>query len=420
MDYSRSLFLIILSCCIFFNNVFASSTSSLQKLLRYALTEDPLIWEAKANIAAAEAQTKVSQAGHYPVISVVNTQVLSQKHKDSSNIVRSRPSLKGQVNLYHWGAIEHSVNRDKHKADYFRYKQKETKEQVGKLVTELYLKALHAKETIVVYKRSLKRHEKMLKNIRSIVSYDEGRAFEIAQAESRLLKEKSIIEQQYRILNVTLSQLKRYTKEPFTEKDLDDPFMKINVHNFTSRYKNSDLGHTPTYQAQKKEFDSSQSDTKAAKARLLPAINLEGELYNKGYNVYLGVSWNIVDFASIYNVEQHGYTEEIARAKLQEILLELEEQSRSSKIDMEQNSRRLDIVHKQIFSLKKIINSTELQFNIAQRSLLDVLNTYKELSDTEVEEINIKNDFRIAALNYLVSQARIADWAGITTINLKL
>lgn len=411
MKYSHLSLLLLAFCSV--NGYASSQSNSLQELLRYALNQDPRVLEAKANTAIAESQTSISQAGHYPIISLNNSQILSQKHDDPNNKVKSRPSVRGQLNLFSWGAIENSVERDRFKEGYFRYKQEETREQVGKTIIDLYLSALRAKEVIKIYQDSLIRHKRILQNIHSIVAYDRGREFEITEAESRLLQTESIIEQQNRILRVTLNQLNRYTKRPFTEKDLQEPFAKESPEKFLARYRNPDIINNPTYLAQQKELESAQAGLKVAKSKLLPALNLEGEVYNKGYNVALGMSWNIIDVASYRAIDQNRYTEVAAEAKLQEVLLELEEQARSAEVDMKQNVRRIAVVKKQIAAQKKVVKTSELKFDIAQRSLLDVLNAYKELSDIEVEETNIKNDFRLAALSYLVSQAKVAEWAGI-------
>ncbi|MGX2951075.1 TolC family protein [Ursidibacter sp. B-7004-1] len=404
---------------VFYTLSVNANPTKLQDILRYALNEDPRVLEAKANVAIAQSQTKISQAGHYPVISATNTQVLSQKHKDASNKKESRPALKGQVNLYSWGAIENEVERDRHKEGFFKHKKEETLEQVGKAITELYLTALRAKENITIYKESLKRHQHILQNVKVIATYDEGRSFEVEEAKARLLQVESIIEQQTRLLNISISQINRYTQSPISDKDLIDPFPNGGTEKFITSYKNQTLNN-PTYLAQQSELASTQASVKAAKAKQLPAINLQGEVYNKGYEVFLGISWNIFDSAAYHSIDHSIYSEASAKAKLQEILLELQEQARTSEIDMKQNNRRLAVVKKQISSQKRVLSSVELQFEIAQRSLLDVLNSYKELTEIQVEEVNIKNDYRVAALNYLISQAQVAKWAGIQKINLNL
>ncbi|WP_373753269.1 TolC family protein [Neisseria weixii] len=75
----------------------------LQSILQKSLVSDPSLLEAKANIAAANSTTKVSKAGHYPVISMVGTQVLMQNNKYSNDDLEDSIGLKGTVNLYSWG-----------------------------------------------------------------------------------------------------------------------------------------------------------------------------------------------------------------------------------------------------------------------------------------------------------------------------
>lgn len=185
-----------------------------------------------------------------------------------------------------------------------------------------------------------------------MANHDVGRAFEISEAESRLLQVESSIEEQSRILDIALSRLNRFSNKPITVKDIQDPF-KNDANVFIKQYKNEDLYNSnPTFLAQKNELDSVKANLKASKAKLLPAINLQGDLYRGGYQVYLDVSWKIVDMASYHTVEQYRYTENAAHAKLQEILLELKEQARSAEIDMRKNSSRLAVTKKQINTQK--------------------------------------------------------------------
>ncbi|MBN6710575.1 TolC family protein [Haemophilus haemoglobinophilus] len=395
-----------------------AAEGSLKSILQYALHEDPKVLEAKANLASAEAQTKVAKAGHYPSLSIVNTQVLTQKDKNSEHR-KFNPTLRGQLNLYSWGLVESEIEYSKHKEAFFKHKEEETREQVGKTIIEYYLMALRAKEMITAHQDSLKRHEKILQKIETMASHDVGRAFEISEAESRLLQVESSIEEQSRILDIALSRLNRFSNKPITAQDIQDPF-KNDTNVFIKQYKNEELYKSnPTFLAQKNELDSVKANLKASKAKLLPAINLQGDLYRGGYQVYLDVSWKIVDLASYHTVDQYRYTENAAQAKLQEILLELQEQARSSEIDMRKNNDRLAVIKKQINTQKQVVSSVELQFDIAKRSLLDVLNSYRELSSIQIAEIDIKNDYRLASMSYLVSQAKVAKWAGIENIHLK-
>lgn len=420
LQLARS-FCCLLAGALLISPLATAKENDLKTILRYALNSDPRVLEANANVAVAEAQKNISKAGHYPVISANNTHVFTQKNKDGSKEHnKSTPSLKGQINIFAWGGIEAAVERDAHKQSYFAHKRDETRDQIGKTIGSLYLAALRAKENIVIYKESVARHQKMLQDVKLITKYDEGRQFEIDEAESRLFQVQSTLEYHQRLLQLSLSQLTRYSKSPVLESDLQDPFIQEDTEVFIKRYHNEDLMQNPTYLAQQKELDSAKANIKVAKANRLPRVNLEGNLYKKGYDVAVNMSWNVLDLSGGHVVDQNRATELAAQAKLQEILLELQEQSRSAKIDMQQNRKRIAIAQKQVATQRKVVRTTELRFEVAHHSLLDLLNTYRELSEVQVAEINARNDYRDAALNYLVAQTKIADWAGVTKVNLNL
>lgn len=402
-------------CCVWLPSAVEATT--LKEILQVALVTDPTLDEARANISMAESQTKVSEAGHHPVISLANTNVLAQKHTHSSDR-RSGPSLVGRVNLYSWGAVEAEIARDKHKEGYFQHKFYETREQVGQKIGELYLTALRAKEDIEIYRESLKRHEKMINELKVIVTYDVGRESELNEALSRHNQVESTILQHQRTMENALSRLNRYAPKPLTSLDLVDPFAGISAEQFVAQFHNPDMTNNPTFQAQKKEFESAKADVEAAQARRKPAINLEGNANRHEREVYVNVNWDLYNPTTKYQERQSYYSQKAAEAKLQEIELEVAQQARTAEIDMRRNQQLAAAANKQIALQKNVVADTELQFEIATRSLLNVLDAYQELTSVQATEVAARNDFRSAALLYLVSQARVSTWAGIATLSL--
>lgn len=390
----------------------SSHASSLKEILQHALLKDPSLDEARANVSVADTQTKISKAGHYPIISLNNTQMVAQKRKETENR-RSETSVVGKVNLYSWGGIESEVERDKHKQGYYQSKFFETREHIGQRVGSLYLTALRAKESIAVYRESLARHQKILNDIQVIASYDQGRLFEVNEALTRRNQAESALLQQEKILYNSLSQLGRYTQKPLKPEDLKDPFLNVSAAQFISKFRNPDIAQNPTYQAQQKELESTKAAVNVAKAKRLPAINLEGSASRHERELYLAVSWDLFNQATKYSAEQSVYSQAAADAKLREIQLELEEKARTSEIDMARNQKLMNVTGKQISLQRKVVQDSELQFQIASKSLINLLDTYQELTSVQIAEVIARNDFRDAALLYLISQAKIADWAEI-------
>ncbi|WP_047977496.1 TolC family protein [Muribacter muris] len=393
--------------------------TSLHDILQYAFISDPTLDEAKANISMAKSQTKVSEAGHLPIISVTGTQVLNQQHRYTSER-RSGPGLAARVNLYAWGGIEAEIERDKYKETYYQHKLTETRELMGQDISQLYLAALRAKETISIYKESLQRHNKILKDLGVIATFDEGRYSEVNEALSRKNQVETTILMQERALQSALNRLSRYSGKVLSASDLVDPFSKVNVQSFIERYKNNSISNNPSYLAQQAEFESSRAAVDAAKARRLPAINLEGTANRHEHEVYLNMSWDIYNPASKYAEQQSYYSQKAAEAKLREIELSVKEKSLTSETDMIRNQRLALVAQKQIALQRKVIADNELQFEVAARSLIDLLNSYQELTRVQIDEVTARSDFRDAALAYLTSQARITHWVGLESVSSKV
>ncbi|BFU59767.1 MULTISPECIES: TolC family protein [Rodentibacter] len=381
----------------------------LRSIIKNAMDNDPTLDEARANIAMAESQTKISEAGHLPVVSLTGTSVVNQYHRDTSNR-RSGPGINAKVNLYAWGGIEAEIERDRHKEGYYQHKLSETREVMGQKIGQLYLTALRAKESVAVYKESLARHEKILHDLNVIVKYDSGRLSDVNEALSRRNQVESALLTQQRIMHSSLNQLTRYTRKAITEADLVDPFSKINVNAFIKKYHSEDVSSNPSYRAQQKEFDSAEAGVRAAKARRLPAINLEGNASRHNHEIYVNMSWDIYNPATKYAQEQSYYSQRAAEAKLREIELDIQEKALTSEVDMVRNQQLMNVASKQIKLQRNVVADTELQFDIAAKTLLNVLDSYQELSSVQMAEVTARNDLRDAALLYLVSQAQITNW----------
>ena len=247
-----------------------------------------------------------------------------------------------------------------------------------------------------------------------MVQYDSGRRSELIEARSRQLQVQTTIIQLRRTMELALSELSKYTPEPIKPEDLQDPFSADSTTSLINRFRQEDNGNNPTYLAQKAERESTRYELDVSKASRLPALNLEGYMSNKSKQVYLNLQWNLFDEASRHTVNKNKHTLTAADAKLDQILREVGERARTAEIDMAQSERQVNISAEHIVAQKEVVKAYELQFKVARRTLTDVLNSYIELSRIEQENITARNDFRDAALEYLVSQSQIARWAGIT------
>lgn len=385
----------------------------LKDILKTSLLSDPTVLEAKATENAAKSTTKATRAGHYPVLTLTGVQVLAENNRNSSDDMADGLGVRGSLNLYSWGGIEAAVRRDKSKEKYQKYKYFETQEQLGSEVGKLYLTALRAKEMLLINRQSLVRHNNLLKDLNVIVKYDSGRRSELIEARSRQLQVETAIAQQRRTMETALSRLSRYTGKKLTADDLTDPFRSETAASMVKNYYNPDKNINPSYQAQRAEQDSVKAELDVSKAQRLPAVNLEGNVTKKTKQLYLNVAWNVLDVAARHNVQKNAHALIAAESKSEQIMRDIKEKAQTAEIDMQQSEQRADITAQHIAAQKDVVKTYELQFKIARRTLTDVLSAYTELSGIEQENITARNDFRDAALEYLVTQSQVANWAGV-------
>lgn len=389
----------------------------LADILRNALRNDPALLEASANTEGAYNEMEASKAGHYPTFSLTGQNVVAQQNTSNNSRMRDDVGIKSRLNLYAWGGIQAAVERDKHKMEYYQHKYYETREELANTISTLYLTALRAKESIAVAKKNIKRHEKFLADLRVISEYDSGRRSEMTQAQSRYLQAQSTEASLQKTLSVTLSKLNKYSSKRLTEKDIVDPFNKQNSAQLIALFDKVPITAHPSVKAQESEYSSALSDAEVAKASKYPSINLEGSATRHDRSVAVTMTWDLYNKSADYALEKSHAVIRSARARSDELLRDIQERAETAKVDMKQSEQRAKIVKSLISTQSQVAQDYEQQFYISHRTLLEVLDSYAELAATETNYVEAQNDYRDAAVAYLLAKASLAKWAKIPDFN---
>lgn len=388
---------------------------SLQEVLQYSLVNDPVLLEAEADEQGAYNRVEQAKSGHWPTVRLTGSQMVKQYHKDRSDYSDNgfNPGVEVSMNLYSFGAIESEIKKNKASEVYYHHKYGESQEELGLTIGQLYLDALKAKESVDILQASLARHDKMLGDLSVIVEYDEGRASEFAQARARKILVEQKINTQERILETNLSSLSKYTQNRMTADDLVIPFRGLDEQVLKEKYTLIDRKDNPSYLAQQAELESKRYDIEAERAKRLPAINLVGSADKDDRELRLQVAWDVFNRATEYTVGEKASNLQAAERRLSRVSRDVDETSRLALIDIQQNARQLETLASQIVANKKVVDFYSLQFSIARKTLLDVLNAESELSDVELAYAETQYGLYQAILNYLRSQGRVAYWAGV-------
>ena len=102
-----------------------------------------------------------------------------------------------------------------------------------------------------------------------------------------------------------------------------------------------------------------------------------------------------------------------ASARVDDLVRDIKERAQTAKVDMEQSEHRAKIIQALIAAQSQVTQDYQQQFYIGHRTLLDVLDSYSELASTETSYVEAKNDYRDAAIAYLLAKASLAKWADV-------
>lgn len=387
---------------------------SLKNILKYSLTYDPILLEARADQEAATNRVEQAKSQHWPTVRLTGDSTLGQYHKSASDRTKSGlvPGIEVAMNVYSFGAIDAQINQNKATEEYYQYKFDESREELAYTISDLYLTALNAKESIKVLNNSLARHTSILDGLGVIVENDRGRESEYVQAESRKIRVVQNINDQQTILDSALSTLSKYTNRPIRAEDVSDPFSKISEKTLKQRFTTKG-DESPGFLAQQAELKSKAFEIDVEKAKRYPSINLVGKATPDDRTIGLNMVWDVFNRNTGYTIREKRNIKVAAERRLERVKRDTDETARLALIKMKRNAIQLKTLEKQQVATAKVIDFYILQFSIARKSLLDVLNAENELSSVELAYTNTKNEWNRAVLSYLRSQGTVSLWAGV-------
>ena len=375
--------------------------AELGALIQDAVSADPAILEARANEDVAGARLQATRAQHLPVLGLQAGGNVANPGNYYSTPFRGAV---GRLNLYAAGAIDAAIERDQLRLATQRLRTEDIRGQVAYNVAQLFLQALSAKELLEVEGASLARHQKIIDDLRVIVANDQGRRYELVQAESRALQVRTRIAQLEKNREVALTKLTRYTRQQAT---LERPFANDWISTLPAGL--LEAPH-PGLAALEREARAVRAEQDQLSKSRWPRVDLESGLGNHSY-ARVVANWNFFDRSADYNVDSAA--KQIVAAQRRHDLLqrELEQMSDTAVADMEKSEAQIEAARAQIGASAEVARLYEMQYRVGRRSLIELVNAYAEQASVEGSRMLAENDWRVAVVNYLHAHAALVGWA---------
>ncbi|WP_299179186.1 TolC family outer membrane protein [uncultured Neptuniibacter sp.] len=412
-----------------------SYSASLEDVVAQGLSENPEVKQAINSRNAVYQEVRQAKAGYLPKVDLAlgmgyewtNNPTTRSGGNKSVSLTRSEASLSLRQMIFDGFGTRSEVDRQKARAMSADKRLIETAETYALEAARAYIELNRRDALLKQAKETLYNHVKIYDQIKRRSESGLGALASIQQAEGRLaLAEVNVLAAENNMLDAKANYL-RITGMAAPE-DLTYPeLINVKIPESLSEATEVALANHPTLSVAEADTQAAVAQYNAAKRTLQPRIDFE---MDRTWNNDLdGVDGTNEDFTAMFRLRYNLYNGGADLARVRQTQHQIgEAQAIQGKvhrevlqsIELSWNaysilSRQLPFLEQHVASSQETRNSYQKQFNIGQRSLLDLL-------DTENEVFSSKNDLTNAMHDQLISQYRVVNGMGtlLDTLNLGL
>lgn len=414
---------------------FSVSANSLEEIVASGLTQNPDVQRVVNSRNAVYQEVRQAKAGYLPKVDVAlgygyewtNNTTTRGNGFDDVELSRGEASLSIRQMIFDGFATSSEVKRHKARALSADKRLVETAETYALDAARAYIELNRRNTLLQQAKETLYNHLKIYDQIKRRSESGLGALASIQQAEGRLaLAEVNVLAAENNMLDAK-ANYQRITGMLAPEDLVYPELVNITIPETLTEATEIALSNHPTLQVAEADTMAAVAQYDAAKRNYYPRVDFEiDRTWNDDLDGVEGINEDLTAmFRMRYNLYNGGA--DLARVRQTQHQIEEAKSIRSNShrevvqsIELSWNaydilSRQLPHLEQHVASSQETRNSYQKQFNIGQRSLLDLL-------DTENEVFSAKNDLVNALHDQMIAQYRVVNGMGtlLDALNLSL
>lgn len=403
-----------------------SQAESLQDAVKYTIETNPDVRAGAYNRLARDQEVKQAFSAYYPTFSVVGGAGYLDANEPVEGTFDPREiTLSLRQNVFTGLATKNEVSRQESRVRSQAYRVQLISDNKGLRTTEVYLQVLRKQELHDLAKENLAIHERIADQIKLRSESGLDRKADMEQVNSRLnlaksnvvITETNLIDAQTNYLSIV-----GHLPENLQKPEPPDTFMPASLEEAVQMA----ISNHPSLKGAKADLEARKFQEKAAKAPYWPVLDIE---VDKNWAEETSYSYDKQDdFIAMLRLRYNLFNgfKDKARKKETEYLIrealesrnnthrQVEESMRLSWMSYKSVQDRLQYLQNRVSNATATANSYTKQWNIGQRTLLDVL-------DAEAERIDAVKDLVDAEYDGYYAKYRIMNSMGklIHSLNLQ-
>lgn len=438
--------------CMSFSFAHMTYANTLKDTVAAALRYNPRIKMYREGYEAAEQNLHVANSGWFPKLDI-NASVGGMMYEDPTTraearkrVARKQQTMKRSDQIYLTDGAGVSLKQEiftglstlsssraaKARIRSADYRLIDNTEAIALDAILAHINVVAYTKIVALAQNNVKQHERILLSQTQRRNLGAGNVADVSQTQSRLARAKATLSENINKYRDAVARYTAVTGVPVPSRGLTDvPALSAAFSSYESALA-STRSSNPKINALLNDVEALENDADVARSAFMPAIYAEAA-FNYGYqtgtianndmlnlSLMLRMDWNLFNGMRDYGTMKAALAE--ARKTRYEVLYNIDLLAEETKQTW---NRYLATKEESTFyaTAKKFAQSSRdaylQQFQVGQRSLLDVLDAENELFSVSVLEVSSKADIVATQYRILALGGKLLPHLGIESKNLK-
>ena len=402
----------------------ASQAKTLQEVIKENIYTSPYVEQAKYQQRSDASAIDEARAGYFPKVDVSFGS--GREHTYYTNGVKVDKTLNRREGaltvtqmLFDGFQTRSEVARETAAADASAWKLSSETDRVALEIARAYLNVYRRTQLMRLAEENLAKHQNIYEQIRQRSQSGVASQAELAQAESRLsLAQANTVSARNNLSDVkaTYQQIVgQPSDDDVTFPDFDGAWLPPSVDDAVTRA----IDNNYVLKSATSDIDEAQAQIRSRESAYLPRVTVElGRTWNNNidgiegkdsdYQAMLKVNYNLFNGGAdkarhMESVEQLGKAKAIRDQTYREVV----ESMQLSWSAYEWLSQQVPHYQDQVKAADQTRELYKQQFNLGQRSLLDLLDSENELFEARNSLVNAQSDMRLAQYRILAASSSL-------------
>ncbi|MFY9179915.1 MAG: TolC family outer membrane protein [Venatoribacter sp.] len=414
------------------NNLTQYDSPALRDAVHEAIELNPEVQEKWHSFMASTRSYQASKSGYRPKVDFgIGYDFRNQDYSSNRNYNGAYGELTLKQMLYDGMLTPSEVSKFNHLQLVSYFNLLETTEKVAQDAFAAYMDVLRERELVALARNNLTKHHTVFKQVEKSTQAGVTRSADLEQMNGRLaLAQTNLITETANLHDVSARYLRVVGHLPEARLDYfeytNPPIPATVQDTLFAAYQTS-----PIYHAALRNILASESAHKSERSNYQPRVNLNARYGSQTYDGLGYVNGQSELSAGVelrYNLYNGGRDRQNIRRALQEINVAKDQRDQAC-INVRQTvqiafndtrklAEQLPILEQHRDASEKVTTAYKQQFDIGQRTLLDVLDVENEFFQASRALVNARYDLSIAHARTLAAMGRLNQSLDINRTNL--